>query len=151
MAPASSAVLGTNVLQRTALSLPPVRLSCFYSHASVNSVLFSQVDTAMWHVASTELGENAIYCVVWCSTITWATSTSGQHKKILTQPARDLEQSALVKLVVHALVSADSTGHGKTGFRRIRSVLDNHWVHHIISLCFVKFWTWTLIVHVRLF
>ena len=47
-------------------------------------------------------------------------------QNFLTQPARDLEQSALVRLVVHALVSADSTGHGCSGFRRIRAVLDNH-------------------------
>ena len=53
--------------------------------------------------------------------------------KFFTQPARDFEQSTMVKLVVNALVLANSTGHGNTDFRHTRSVLDNHWVRHIIS------------------
>ena len=39
----------------------------------------------------------------------------------------------MVKHVVNVLVVANSTGHGNTDFRHTRSVLDNHWVRHIVS------------------
>ena len=54
-------------------------------------------------------------------------------KESCTQPARDFGQSAIVKLVMKALVLTDSTGHGNTGFRHTRSVLDDHGVVHTIS------------------
>ena len=54
-------------------------------------------------------------------------------KESCTQPARDFGQSAIVKLVMNALVLTDSTGHGNAGFRHTRSVIDDHGAFIIIA------------------